>query len=207
MKEKILVYDCSFFGQKLRNYCRKELEVQVELVMDVFRPQEMSDREICRHVAEKLTPYVGAKRAILIVNPLVVSVVVGELEKIFPEQIFVYYGGSLDGEICSSDKVAILALERVRRSQRYQAQKAAYQGVEISELDCEKWVDLIDRGWMGRDELFDEFRHRLGVKVLIYHQALLLREKKIEEVVDWRGEMIDVKKGVLLECGRRIKRD
>ena len=205
MKNKILVYDCSLFGQALGQFLENELSVQVEQIMDVFDPQEMSDREICERVAKEIKPYIGRVTGVVIANPLIVSVVVGELEKIFPKQRFIYYGKVFSGDVSKFNRMAMLAQERVRRTERYQALKAACQEVEIEELNCGKWIGMIDNGWIGQEKIIAEFRHKLGTKIVLYHQALLMRERKLAEIVDWRGELVDMKKELILPIKWAIK--
>ena len=213
MKSRILVYDCSLFGRTLGKFLEQELGVGVEAVVDFSRLQEMSDREICRHVAEKIRPYMAEKAGIVIASPLVVAVVAGELEKIFPKKKFVYYGrGALD-KINVEERVTILTLERIRRTERYQTLKAGWQGAEIDEPNCGEWLGLMDQGWWGGKKIAKNFEHKLGMKVMIYHQAFLLREKEVKEIVDWRGELVDVKREIVAPVreiirldNRRIKR-
>ena len=64
---------------------------------------------------------------------------------------------------------------------------------------------MIDNGWMGQEEIVSEFRHKLGTKIVIYHQGILMRERKLEEIVDWRGELIDMKKEMVLPLKWAIK--
>lgn len=207
MKDKVLVYDCSLFGQTVGQFLEKELSVKVEQVMDVFDPQRMSDRDICERVAKEIEPYIGKVIGVVIANPLIVSVVVGELEKIFPEQRFVYYGKAFSGDVSKINRMAMLAQERIRRTERYQASKAAFQEVEIEELNCGKWIGMIDNGWIGQEDIIAEFRHKLGTKIVLYHQALLMRERKLEEIVDWRGELVDMKKELVLPLKWAIKEE
>ena len=205
MMNRILVYDCSLFGQALGKFLERELSVGVDVITDTFRPQDVSDREICERVAEKIKPYIGKVAGVVIANPLIVSVVVGELEKIFPGQRFVYYGKAFSRDVSKFNRMAVLAQKRIRRTERYQASKAACQEVEIEELNCGRWIRMIDNGWMGQEEIVSEFRHKLGTKIVIYHQGILMRERKLEEIVDWRGELIDMKKEMVLPLKWAIK--
>jgi len=203
--EKILVYDCSLFGQLLCKYLEKELPVQAEQIVDKIEIQDMSDREICERVVKKIKPYIGKVIGVIIANPLIVTVVAGELEKIFPRQKFIYCGKNILSEIDGTGRVAIFATDRVKRTERYQMLKASCQEMQIDEYDCDEWLKMLDKGWLGQDEIMKEFRHKLGMKLVIYYQPMLVRESKLEEVVDWRGEVIDMKKKILLPLQQMIK--
>ena len=205
MKNKILVYDCTLYGKILGKFVEGELGVETKQIVDYSRLQDMSDREICEHIVRKIEPYVDSVMAILITCPLAVTVVAGELEKIFPKQRFVYLGKDIIDELKGSDKVAVLTLPRVRRTERYQMRKAACQEAEIEELSCTEWIGLMNKGWWGEEKIAKSFRHKLGIKLVIYHSAILLREKEVGEIVDWRGELIDVKKKVISPVRQAVR--
>ena len=205
MKSKILVYDCTLYGKILGKFLEGELGVETEQIVDFSKLQDMSDREICEHIVKVIEPYVNLVTAVLITCPLAVTVVAGELEKIFPNQKFIYLGKDIIREIKGSNKVAVLTPPRVRRTERYQIRKAACQGVEIEELCCKEWIGLMNKGWWGEEKIAKSFRHKLGTKLVIYHSAILLREKELGEIVDWRGELIDVKKDVVMLVRRAVK--
>ena len=207
MENKILVYDCSLFGQALGRFLERELGVEVERIVDLAKINEMSDREICQHVAKKIKPFIGKVAGVVIASPLVVSVVASELEKIFPEQEFVYLGKNMAEGIKGSNRIAVLTPPRIRRTERYQVRKAAFQEAEVEELNCKEWLNLMDKGWWGEKKIENCFRHKLGMKVVIYHQAMLLREKEVEEIVDWRGELVDGREEMLLSLRGVIKRN
>lgn len=197
MENKILVYDCSMYGQAVCNFLERKLPIRTERIVDEADLQEMSDREILWRVAKKLRPYVGKVPGIVIASPLVVTVVGEELEKIFPRQKFIYLGKDIPSDVGRAEKIGVFVSDRIRRTERYQMMKAACQDAWIDEFNCDKWLRLMEQGWWGQEKIAKELRHKLGVKVILYDQALLLREKQVEEVVDWRGELVDMKSEII----------
>ena len=213
MTDKVLVYDYSVYGQTLCQYLEDELPIRTERIVDSADIEKMSDREIFWHVIEKIRPFIGKVIGVVIASPLVVAVAAGELEKLFPRQKFLYYGGGvLNGlrridqmGLNQGDKIGIFVGDRIRRTRRYQASKAACQEMEVDELDCAKWLDLLDKGWLSQNDIIEEFRHRLGMKIVLCHQSMLIRENRLREMVDWRGEIINLEKEIVLPLKQMIK--
>lgn len=194
---EIIVYDFEFGSQELADYLERELPVVVTRMIDPRKISECDNREVQEMVVEAVRPYIGRAEVIVVTNPLVVAVALERLRGEFPRQIFVGYGQKMEGLISRMEKVFVLAPGRMKRMEMYQKMKAKCQETEINELDPARWMGLIKRGWLAKEEMTEEAKRLGGAKVVIIDPEMVVYEQKVEEMVGWRGEVVDMKAELL----------
>ena len=193
----ILIYSFGYSAQGICKYLAEELPIPIKVIVDPCKPEQKTNCEIVKIIDEAIKKYVGKFEIIVIANPLVASIAGEYLKTKYCRQKFIMFGQDMSKIIRGAKKIFVLASKRVRQTKKYQEIKAACQGTEIYELDCQKWLNIVDGGWLARERMKEEVERVCGSQIIIFHSDLLLREKRIEEVVGWRGEVNDMRENLL----------
>lgn len=197
---EILVYDCKFGRGEIAKYLDDELPFVVERIYSKTSLEiaKMSCKEIFEMVRRDLGRFVGQGKTIVLANPTVALVAGEQLRRRFPQQKFVGCGKrELHGEIGRAERVFVLASKRFKALNEYQSMKAMCQETQILEPDCQKWIDLMDGGWGKSNEAVQEVQSLGGAKVVMCHPRILERRDGVAEMVNWRGELADMRETIL----------
>ena len=194
---EILIYSFGYSVQGICKFLTEELPVPIKVIVNPYKLEDKTNHEVVKMIDEAMREYVGRFKIIVVANPLVVSIAGEYLKMKYKNQKFVMFGQDMPKIIRRTSKIFVLASKRVRRTKKYQEMKAECQETEICELDCQKWLSIIDGGWLARDRMKEEVEKVYGSQIIIFHPELLLREKRVEEMVGWRGEVNDMRENLL----------
>ncbi|MBQ3325984.1 hypothetical protein IJG79_02465 [Candidatus Saccharibacteria bacterium] len=190
----VLIFDYGFSGYLLGNKIEDTLMVAVKR-LTAGSEQDLvikTNCEILQEAEKLLLPYIGHVNAIVLANPIVSMLAKEYLEKRFPRQIFVGYGWDLPALLDNTRKALVLTSDKISRSESYQKMKAQCGQTEISESDCQRWLDLIREDVVLEDsELAPELEQIRGGKVIIYNSRLLMMKKRLAEKLGWKVEVTD----------------
>ena len=204
---EVLVYDPDGNGRIIAEFLESEMPIKVDyLTCEAPRElRDLSSREIFERAKEDLGAFVGEYRAIVLASPVISMVAKEKLEEEFLRQKFVGCGGpELEEGLSGVGNVVMLIPERMKRVVEYQELKAKCQRSVIAEPDCERWVRLLDGGWIEIDKLKEELGGICGSKVVVCHPEILERADRLQEIFDWRGELVDARRGVLSEVKTKL---
>ncbi len=187
---KVLVIDTGWSAVVIGNYIEKELPVNVKEIIN--NNCELEDTE------NTIRPYIGEVDIIVLSNPIISAKFGRYFESKYPGQKFISYGWDLSETIQRYKKVMIFTPKRLRTSECYQIEKAKCQEQEIVELDCEKWVSMITSGGITlTEEANKEMEAFKGETIIINSSELLGIEDKLKKVINWRGDLIDLREGIV----------
>lgn len=203
---KVLVYDWGWGGGVIGKYIEDELGVKTARVIDQggMALLDSSAAEVCAHVEKALLPYIGTAEVIVLGNPTVTVLTEEHLRWKFPRQKFVGFGLDLDAVAKGAERAIVLAPMRIRRTEKYQMMKARCEETEIWEPDSEKWMLMAQKRIDGRAEVEEAMHGMTQAKVVVYHPKVVLLQRQLEELVGWRGEVVDMKPGMVEELKKAL---
>lgn len=199
---EVLVFDYDGSGETIANYLEEEMPICISCLKSntLYDFEKMSSREIYEGVKDELSAYVGRYKTIVLASPMISIVVKERLEKAFPRQKFIGCGGlELMEGLKNTENIVMLIPDKMKRIKEYQELKARCQKSVIEEPDCDKWVELLDSGWIGADKLRAELDEKCESRVVVYHPEIMAKTDRLQEVFGWRGELIDAREEIL--CG------
>ncbi|MBQ3352131.1 hypothetical protein IJG91_00470 [Candidatus Saccharibacteria bacterium] len=190
---EILVFDLTLAAINIGNYIEKELPIEAKKVVG-------DNCHSVEEVAEKIAPYIGEVDVVILASSTL-SAKCGEyLERRYPAQKFIFFGADLPKVIAENKKVSILTPLELRATQYYQMQKARCQGQEITELNCERWLEIVkSRNFHWQEMIIHEVEGLIGVKLIINSPELVAIYDELEKIIDWRVNLIDLRKGIVEE--------
>ena len=201
MNKKVLIFDCGFCGAELEQRIRDALPVEVERITIKTKHNNTEVMSTRRDICDEVELYVGVADVIVITNPILASSILSELREKFPGQKFVGYDGDSSEAISGASELLILAPVSLRRTEAYQWIKAKYNGIDVVEPDCEKWIQATKyRNKLTSSSLLDEVK--IGVRVLVLYEDLLLRRDRLKEIIGWRGEIINFEEDITKKVGK-----
>ena len=201
MKQKVLVFDCGFCGAELERRIRDALPVEVSRVVAKMRRSDDGAAGVTRDICDEIEPYVGTVDVIVITNPILASGTLAELREKFPDQKFVGYDGNLSKTISGASRLLILAPASLRRTEMYQGMKVKCDNIDIVEPDCDRWIRATRyQNKLTLPDLSDEIK--IGARVLILHEGLLLKRNRLKEIIGWRGEIINLEEDITWRVGK-----
>ncbi len=204
MEQKVLIFDCGCCGAVLEQRIRDALPVEVERVVVEIGRDESGRISAREGLYKQIERYIGMAEVIVIADPILALTILADLRSRFLSQKFVGYEGNLDELTKGAREILILAPWALRRTEAYQRMKARCEHVGITEPDCEKWLQATKyRNRLTLPDLSNEIK--IGVRVLVLNEGLLEKRDRLEEIIGWRGELIDfeedITKKVQKVCG------
>ena len=220
MLRKVIVFDCEWLDKHgveprlepeddVKKYIEKELLVNVEKIStDAFGNKvtisyDTSVSEIIRTIAAMVEPYIGKAEIYVIANPGVAFIALSSLRRKYPGAKFIGYEGDVQKLVDKTRELMIFAPLTIRRSEQYQMMKAKCSDVLVSEPDYALWEQAAGcRNILTRPKLIGDARS--GIKVLIIHPGLLHKERQIQHVLGWRGEVVDTRVEIVEAIRREL---
>lgn len=178
----------------------RELPVKVRSIVATENFMKLSPVEMVQGVEEELKGELGGDEIVVLADPLVATITKAELERRYPKQKIIGYGQGIAGLVQGLEKVHVLVERRIKSSEVYQEMKAKCQQTEIVELDTVGWVELLRERWVTKEEITEQVRSTRGAPIIVFHPELPFR--KMQELIDWRNELVDIER-LLLDIIRR----
>ena len=193
---KVLVFDATLAAISVGSYIEEELPVEVEKIVD----DSCHTKE---EVAARISFYIGRVDVVVLAGSLLSAKCAEYLERRYPAQKFIFFGANLPEVIAKSEEVSILTPRELRHMDYYQLQKAQCQGWKIRELDCERWAGIIrERSLRWEEMIMCEVEGSIGMKLIINSPELVAVYDELERVLDWRVNLIDLRKEIVAELKR-----
>ena len=196
---RVLVFDLSWGAMIIGSYIEKEIPVQVKLVIDdKDKYQTATDRKIKEYAVEKISEYAEEVDVIVLADIKVADVAKKCLERRFPGKSFVKYGWDLPEIVEKYEKTMILASNELRETKVHRKMEKRCLGSEVKELDSDKWEKLMKRDKAEIEEYLDrEVGDFTGERLVIGCSKFLLMKSRLEDVLGWKVEVIDMCPGVV----------
>ena len=192
---KVLVYGCSDNVTAIADYLEQELPIETQKLITEKSFLEMNSAEIIEKTENDLRGSIGENELIVLADPLDALVTINELKRRHPRQKFVCYGQGIERIVGKLKAIYVLTCKKIRQLEVYQRMKARCQEMEIIESDGAGWRELLKKRWIGREEIMEELKSARGAPIVVFHPDLSFT--RIREIVDWRGEVVDMEKALL----------
>ena len=192
---KVLVYGDSENAERIANFLKAEIPVEVTTLVAKKKFLEMSSAEVMRRTENDLYNLICKNELIVLADPMSVMVAGEELKRRYPEQKFVCYGQGLERIVRKLKKIYILTSQKIRRLEIYQKMKARCQEIEIIEPDSAGWIEMMEKKWVSKEEVMEKMKSVQGAPIIVFHPDLPL--PKMKALIDWRGDVVDVEKELL----------
>ena len=203
---RILVYGSRKSVWAIARFLESELPIETEKLISAMEFEGACSAEIDEGTENELRDKIGRYDVIVLADPINALKMNERLNRKYPKQKFVGYGWGLARMIKKYRTIFILASREVRRTEEYQKMKAECQGVEIMESDGGGWIELIRGKCPTKEEIMERVKSACGAPILVLHQGLPWNE--VREIVDWRGEVVDMEEqilaGIKAELGLKI---
>ncbi len=193
---KVLVYGGKKNTEAMADFLEEEMLIEVKRLVVEEDFSELSSAGIMEKTEEDLSKEIGREELIVLADPLDALVTGKELRNRYPEQKFVWYGQGIERIIKRLKTIYVLTCQRIRRLEIYQRTKAACQEIKIVESDSAGWKEMTERDVVGKEEIMEKVKSAQGAPILVLSPDLSFRRMK--ELVDWRGEVIDIEKELLI---------
>ena len=176
--------------------------MEVEMIPAKDNFLEMSPTEVARRTENDLSNSIGKNELIVFADPVTTMMAEGELKKRYAKQKFVGYGQSLVRVIKKLKTVYILTTQKISRLDLYQRMKGECQGTKIMESGGEEWIELTKKDKVKKEEIMEKVKAAQGAPILVFRPDLSLQ--KMKEIVDWRGEVVDMEKELLVDIKNEL---
>jgi hypothetical protein len=198
----VLVYGGKKAVEWVAGFLEKEILVEIKRVIHGEDFSEFSDVRIWQETEKDLADAIGRHELIVLADPLNAILMGKELERRYPEQKFAWYGQGVEQMVRKCKRIYILVSSKIRRMELYQRTKARCQEIEIVESDPGEWKEIIEKEDPGKEEIMEKVKLAQGAPIFVFDSGLLF--PRVRDVVDWRGEVIDMEKGLLLVIKNRL---
>lgn len=174
----------------------REMLLEVKKVIAERDFNDLSTVGILRETEEDLKDMIGWNELIVLANPLSAIIAGKDLVRKYPKQKFVWYGQGIEQTVRKFERLCILTSQKIRRLETYQRMKARCQEIKITEPDPGGWKEITEKDKVEKEEIMEKVKSAQGAPIVVFDSELSFT--KVREVVDWRGEVIDMEKGLLL---------
>ena len=199
---QILVYGSEGSTEAVARFLEGELPIEVDRMVSTEDFRDASTRKVLEITEKDVVPIIGKYKIIVLADPLGAMVCESILAKRYPEQRFVSYGWGMAKLIKKLRTVYVLVSMNIRRLEEYQKIKAKCQETEVREPDPAGWVELVRTEWPSKEQIIEEVKSAQDAPIIVCHPEL--PSDKIRELVDWRGEVMDVKVEMLIDLKNKI---
>ena len=199
---KVLVYGGKKIVEWVADFLEREIIAEVKKMIPKEDFLELSNAGIWQETEKDLADAIGKNELIVLADPLDAMVMGKELERRYPEQKFAWYGQGVEQMVRKCKALYILASRKIRRMDLYQRTKARCQEIKIMESEPDGWKEIIEKEEVDRGEIIEKVRTAQGAPIFVFDSELLF--PKVRDIIDWRGEMIDMEKGLLLVIKDRL---
>lgn len=199
MKRKVLIFDCGFGEELIEKRIKERLPVDTERII-IRGGQNISD--VVKEIEGKVQNRIGCVDVVVIAHPGLALMMLKNLKQRYLGQKFVGYNGEIDSHVVGAKGVLILAPVELRRTEQYQKMKVQCGVERVVEPSCERWLKAVScKNKLTLPDLSGEIG--AGIKVFVLQEKLLLRKKKIEKIVGWRGEVVDLTNKIVRDVGEQ----
>ena len=192
---KVLVYGGEKETEDVANFLESEMPVEVKKLIAKRELKDLSTAEILEITERDLVGIIGKNELIVLANPFGAIATGKELKRRYPEQKFVWYGQGIEREVQKFRMLYVLTSLKIKRLEVYQRMKARCQGIQIVEDDSVGWKEMTEKGKVEKEEVTEKVKSTRGAPIIVFHPELSF--SRIREIVDWRGEVIDIERGLL----------
>lgn len=198
----VLVYGCVESAERIAKVLESEMLVEVRKLVIEGSFSDLSTAEIMKRTEGDLSKVIGRYDLIILADPLDVMASGAELKRKYPEQKFVCYGQGLERVVQKLKTIYILTSQKIRRLEVYQRMKARCQEMKIVELDSVGWKEMMEKKWINKEELMKKIKSVQGAPIIVFHPELSL--VRMKEIIDWRGDVVDVERALLKTVQREL---
>lgn len=199
---QILVYGGKRDVDAVATFLEGELPIEAEKMVSTRDFMNLSAAEILEVTEGDIIPIIGEYKIIVLADPLGAMVCQSILSSRYPRQQFVSYGWGMARLIKKLKTVYVLVSMNIRRLEEYQKIKAECQETEVKEPDPTGWVELVRSEWPSKEQITREVKSAQDAPIIVCHPEIPF--EKIRDLVDWRGEVMDVKPEMLADLKMKI---
>lgn len=192
---KVLVYGGEKDIESVADFLESEMPVEVRKIIAKRNFAELSTAEILETTERDLMNVIGKNELIVLANPFDAIVTGGELRRRYPKQKFAWYGQGIEREVQKFKMLYVLTSLKIQRLEIYQRMKARCQEIRIVEGDSVGWKEMAEKGRVEKEEVTEKVKSTRGAPIIVFHPELSFT--RIREIVDWRGEVVDIERGLL----------
>ena len=193
---RVLIYGGEKETENIASFLEGEMPVEIKKLIVKRELASLSTAEILDVTERDLMNVIGKSELIVLANPLDAIVAGEELKKRYPEQKFAWYGQGIERVARKFKMLYVLTSSKIQRLEVYQRMKARCQEIQIVEDDSVGWKEITEKGRVEKEEVVEKVKSVQGAPIIVFHPELLF--SKVREIVDWRGEVVDIEKGLLL---------